>query len=185
MMITRALLRHNCHRHFASVCSQTQQAATDFILNRAAEETLIKKPWATKPFTSEMQVPIFNFVTGEFTGEIHTLDPQIYNVPLRRDIIKNVYEYWRMKDRYVLKKTRGMGMVAGSGKKPTPQKGRGAARQGNKRAPQRAGGGVAHGVTPRCLGFPINAKLRLLAIKTMLSARLFEDRVIFIDSEAI
>ena len=132
-----------------------------------------------------MKVPIFNFMTGEFTGEIHTLDPQIYNVPLRRDIIKNVYEYWRMKDRYVLKKTKSFGEVAGSGKKPTNQKGRGAARQGNRRAPQRAGGGVAHGVVPRCMGFPINAKLRLLAIKTMLSARLFEDRVIFIDSEAI
>lgn len=134
---------------------------------------------------NEMQVPIFKFLSGEFTGLIHTLDPNIYNVPLRRDIIKNVYEYWRMKDRYVLKKTKSLGEVAGSGKKPAPQKGRGAARQGNKRAPQRAGGGVCHGVVPRYMGFPINSKLRLLAIKTMLSARLYEDRLIFIDSEAI
>lgn len=76
-------------------------------------------------------------------------------------------------------------MVQGSGIKPTPQKGRGASRQGNKRAPQRKGGGVSHGPVPRCVGFPINNKLRLLALKTLLSAKLFEQRLIFIDSEAI
>jgi large subunit ribosomal protein L4 len=106
-------------------------------------------------------------------------------LPLRRDIIKNVFDYWNDKDRYILKKTKDFGDVAGSGKKPFPQKGRGASRQGNKRAPQRKGGGVTHGPVPRCLGFPINNKLRLLALKTMLSAKLYEDKLIFIDSEAI
>ena len=106
-------------------------------------------------------------------------------MPLRRDIIKNVFDYWNDKDRYILKKTKDFGDVAGSGKKPFPQKGRGASRQGNKRAPQRKGGGVTHGPVPRCLGFPINNKLRLLALKTMLSAKLYEDKLIFIDSEAI
>jgi large subunit ribosomal protein L4 len=106
-------------------------------------------------------------------------------LPLRRDIIKNVFDYWNDKDRYILKKTKDFGDVAGSGKKPFPQKGRGDSRQGNKRAPQRKGGGVTHGPVPRCLGFPINNKLRLLALKTMLSAKLYEDKLIFIDSEAI
>ena len=106
-------------------------------------------------------------------------------MPLRRDIIKNVFDYWNDKDRYILKKTKDFGDVAGSGKKPFPQKGRGASRQGNKRAPKRKGGGVTHGPVPRCLGFPINNKLRLLALKTMLSAKLYEDKLIFIDSEAI
>ena len=106
-------------------------------------------------------------------------------MPLRRDIIKNVFDYWNDKDRYILKKTKDFGDVAGSGKKPFPQKGRGASRQGNKRAPQRKGGGVTHGPVPRCLGFPINNKLRLLALKTMLSAKLYEEKLIFIDSEAI
>jgi large subunit ribosomal protein L4 len=56
-------------------------------------------------------------------------------LPLRRDIIKNVFDYWQDKDRYILKKTKDFGDVAGSGKKPVPQKGRGRSRQGNKRAP--------------------------------------------------
>jgi len=41
-----------------------------------------------------------------------------------------------------------VGDVAGSGRKPVPQKGRGASRQGNKRAPQRKGGGKAMGPVP-------------------------------------
>lgn len=130
-------------------------------------------------------MPIFNFKTGDFSGEMVNLDHQVYNLPLRRDIIKNVFDYWYNKDRYILKKAKGFGEVAGSGIKPVPQKGRGAARQGNRRAPQRKGGGVAHGPVPRCLGFPINHKVRLLATKTLLSAKLFENKIIFIDSEEL
>jgi len=78
-----------------------------------------------------------------------------------------------------------MGDVAGSGIKPAPQKGRGASRQGNKRAPQRAGGGKAHGPVPRSLEFPINSKMRLIALKTILSAKLYEDKIIVIDAGQI
>ncbi len=65
-------------------------------------------------------MPIFNFKTGVFTGQVVNLDQSIYNLPLRRDIIKNVFDYWQDKDRYILKKTKDFGDVAGSGKKPTP-----------------------------------------------------------------
>jgi large subunit ribosomal protein L4 len=106
-------------------------------------------------------------------------------VPLRRDIIHNAFHYFEKKDRYILKKTKDFGDVAGSGKKPTPQKGGGRSRQGNRRAPQRAGGGIAHGPVPRCLGFPLNSKTRLLALKCMLSAKLYEERLIVIDSESL
>ena len=44
---------------------------------------------------------------------------------------------------------------------------------------------MTHGPVPRCLGFPINNKVRLLALKTMLSSKLFEERLIIIDSEEI
>ena len=79
----------------------------------------------------------------------------------------------------------GKGDVSGSGKKPVPQKGRGAARQGNKRAPQRSAGGKAHGPVPRDLTEKINGKLRLKAIQIMLSAKLYEDRIVLLDSEEI
>ena len=47
------------------------------------------------------------------------------------------------------------------------------------------GGGKAWGPVPRDLTFPINAKVRLLALKCMLSAKLFEEKLVFIDSEAL
>lgn len=65
-------------------------------------------------------MPIFDLKTGEYTGESVQLDQDIYNLPLRRDIIKNVFEYWNDKDRYILKKAKSFGEVAGSGIKPTP-----------------------------------------------------------------
>ena len=57
-----------------------------------------------------------------------------------------------------------VGDVAGSGKKPAPQKGRGAGRVGNKRAPQRKKGGAAHGPVPRDLTEGIQAKTRIKAL---------------------
>lgn len=90
-----------------------------------------------------------------------------------------------MKGKYVWKRTKTVGDVAGSGVKPFAQKGRGAARAGNKRAPQRKGGAKAHGVVPRNLEFPINNKLRLQAYKILLSAKLYEDKLVFIESEQL
>jgi len=124
-------------------------------------------------------------MTGEFTDEVINLDPEVFNLPLRRDIIHNVSVYWQKYGKILYNRAKGFGDVRGTGRKPTPQKGQGAARQGNRRAPQRAGGGVAHGPVPRDLTFPMNNKVRLLALKTMLSAKLYEDKLIFIDSEQI
>jgi large subunit ribosomal protein L4 len=172
------------HARFASkILEGTQDAATP--LSRTDQSALVSQQWTMKPFAfnEQMQVPIYDFVSGQQTDSIVELDQSIYNVPLRRDIIHNVFHYFEKKDRYILKKTKDFGDVAGSGKKPTPQKGGGRSRQGNRRAPQRAGGGIAHGPVPRCLGFPLNSKTRLLALKCMLSAKLYEDRLIVIDSE--
>lgn len=123
--------------------------------------------------------------TGKFTGEVAELDAQNFNNPLRRDIVHNVFFYFQMKGKQTFKLVKSMGDVRGSGIKPTPQKGRGAARQGNRRAPQRRGGGKAHGPVPRSLEFSTNSKLRLLGLRTLLSAKLYEDRLVFIDSEHI
>ena len=59
------------------------------------------------------------------------------------------------------------------------------ARVGNKRAPHRVKGGRAHGPKLRDLTEGCNAKLRLKALKIMLSAKLYEDRLVLIDSEEI
>lgn len=106
-------------------------------LARTDEALLVKMPWSTRPFdaTEKLTVPFFDFSSGEFTGEVADLDQNLFNLPLRRDIVHNVYEYFEHKGKVVTKRVKTMGDTAGSGKKPAPQKGRGAARIGNLRAP--------------------------------------------------
>lgn len=66
-----------------------------------------------------------------------------------------------------------------------PQKKSGRARQGDKRAPHLWKGGKAHGAKVMDYSFPLNEKIRLLGLKTLLSARLYEEKIILIDSEKI
>lgn len=72
--------------------------------------------------------------------------------------------------------------VSGGGKKPWRQKGTGRARQGSTRAPQWYHGGVALGPKPRSYRFTINKKVRRLAMKSALSAKLAADELIVLDS---
>jgi len=113
------------------------------------------------------------------------LDHDIYNNFLRRDIIHNVYRYFLFEHKKTFRTCKTRGDVAGSGKKMRPQKKSGMARQGDKRAPHLKKGGKAHGPVPRDYYFPINEKVRLLALKTILSARLYEERIVLIDSEKL
>lgn len=75
--------------------------------------------------------------------------------------MSRVFHYFNVKGKWVTKTAKTMGDVAGSGKKPAPQKGRGMARIGNRRAPQRRGGGVAHGPVRRDLTEKMNSKVRI------------------------
>ena len=65
--------------------------------------------------------------------------------------------------------TKTRGQVRGGGKKPWRQKGTGRSRQGSIRSPQWAGGGVAHGPTPRDHALRINKKMRRGALRAALS----------------
>ena len=129
-------------------------------LPRTDEAKLVAQPWTQRPFdhNKSLSIPIYSFITGRFTNEVISLDQTHFNQPLRRDIVHKVHEYFEHKGKSVWKRVKTSGDVAGSGKKPTPQKGSGNARQGNRRAPQRAGGGKAHGPVPRSLEFPVNNK---------------------------
>lgn len=113
------------------------------------------------------------------------LDHDHFNNQLRRDIVAKVFHYFNVKGKITTKMVKRVGDVAGSGKKPAPQKGRGKARIGNLRAPQRRGGGKAWGPVPRDLTEKIPSKIRVKALQIMLSAKLYEDRIVLIESEKI
>lgn len=66
-----------------------------------------------------------------------------------------------------------------------PQKGQGRARMGDKRAPHLFKGGKAHGSKAKVYSYPLNAKIKINALKALLSAKLAEGKIKIIDTEAI
>jgi len=78
--------------------------------------------------------------------------------------------------------TKTRAQVRGGGAKPWRQKGTGRARQGSIRSPQWRGGGVAHGPHPRDYSQRTPKKMIRLALRSALSDRAADDRVIVIDS---
>lgn len=82
-------------------------------------------------------------------------------------------------------KTKTRAEVSGGGRKPYKQKGTGNARQGSIRAPHYRHGGVAFGVTPRDYTFKMNKKERVLAIKSVLSAKAMENQIKVVDTLTI
>ena len=72
--------------------------------------------------------------------------------------------------------------VSGGGKKPWRQKGTGHARQGSTRAPQWTGGGVVFAPKPRDYSFKLNKKERRAALKSALSSKVAENKIIVLDA---
>ena len=77
--------------------------------------------------------------------------------------------------------TKERGDTRGGGRKPWRQKGTGRARAGSIRSPLWKGGGTVHGPRPRDHAFKVNRKVRKLALRSALSARAEEDRVIVLE----
>ena len=71
--------------------------------------------------------------------------------------------------------------VSGGGRKPWRQKGTGHARQGSTRAPQWTGGGVVFAPTPRDYTIRLNKKEKRLALKSALTSRVLENKLIVVD----
>ena len=73
-------------------------------------------------------------------------------------------------------------MISGTTRKPWKQKGTGRARQGSLRSPQFRGGAVIFGPVVRDHGMGLQKKVRKLALKTALSGKLAEGRLIIVES---
>ena len=71
--------------------------------------------------------------------------------------------------------------VSGGGKKPWRQKGTGHARQGSTRAPQWTHGGVALGPKPRSYRYALNRKMKVLGLKSALSAKVLENDLVLVE----
>lgn len=120
-------------------------------------------------------------MTGSWVGEID-LSEQVFgiqpNISVMHDVVKNHLANCRQGTQSALTRAE----VSGGGKKPWRQKGTGRARQGSTRAPQWTHGGVVFAPKPRSYRYTLNKKTRRLALKSALSARAAEGRVLVVDS---
>ncbi len=120
-------------------------------------------------------------VTGEATGSV-TLDETIFGIQPNVPVLHQVVTAQLAAARAGTQSTKTRAEVAGGGRKPFKQKGTGRARQGSERAPQFAGGGVALGPKPRSYKQRTPRKMIQLALRSALSDRAAEGKVVVVGS---
>jgi large subunit ribosomal protein L4 len=109
------------------------------------------------------------------------LAEEVFGVPVRKDILARMVQWQLAKRRAGTHKTTGISEIQGTTKKPWRQKGTGRARQGSLRSPQFRGGAVIFGPVVRSHAFDLQKKVRRLALKTALSAKQAEGKLVVVD----
>lgn len=140
--------------------------------------------WSVQPFglNAKLTVPILDFKTGADTGNRVALDPEIFNQPIRPDIIHNVFHYNFCADWQTTHQTKRRADIAYSSKKLRPQKKTGNARMSTRKAAHFKGGAKAHGPVPRDHSFSLNKKYVIKGLTSLLSARLAEGNLKIVEN---
>ena len=113
--------------------------------------------------------------TMELNDAIFGIEP---NKTVVHEVVKNHLANCRQGTQSALTRAE----VSGGGRKPWRQKGTGHARQGSTRAPQWTHGGIVFAPKPRDYSYVLNKKVKRLALKSVLSAKVAEGKLIVIDS---
>ena len=116
--------------------------------------------------------------TVELSDGIFGIEP---NEPVVHEVVKNHLANCRQGTQSALTRAE----VSGGGKKPWRQKGTGHARQGSTRAPQWTHGGIVFAPKPRDYSYSVNKKIKRLALKSVLSAKAAEGKIIVVDNIAM
>lgn len=127
-----------------------------------------------------MQVPLRS-MSGETVGEVELRD-DIFGGPINVAVMHQAYVRQMANARLGTADTKTRSDVAGGGRKPWRQKGTGRARQGTTRAPQWRKGGTVFGPHPRSYRQAMPRKMRRLALRSALSSKISEDRLIVLDT---
>lgn len=118
------------------------------------------------------------------SGEI-TLEKTVFGLPVREDILNAMVRYQLAKRRQGSHKTLTRAEVSATGKKAFRQKGTGGARASTLDTPRHRGGGHAQARSVRDYSFDMNKKLRALALKTALSAKLANSQLIIVKDAVV
>ncbi len=118
---------------------------------------------------------------NKMVGDID-LDANVFGIKKLPDLIHQYIRYQNAKSRQGSHKTKSRSEVKGRSKKPFSQKGTGNARQGSNKPPNFRGGAISMGPVNRDHSFSLNKKEKKLALKSALSNKITEDKIVIIDS---
>jgi len=121
---------------------------------------------------------------NEEIGEVELSDA-VFDAPLNEALIHAAVRNFMANARQGTSATKTRGDVAGSGRKLWKQKGTGRARIASLRSPLWKGGGNAHGPQPRDWSYNMPKKMRQGALRSALSERVREGRVVLVDGWAL
>ena len=125
------------------------------------------------------KVAVYN-MEGKEVDSIE-LNDSIFGVEINEHLVHMAVLQQLANNRQGTQKAKTRSEVRGGGKKPWRQKGTGHARQGSTRAPQWTGGGVVFAPTPRDYSFKLNKKEKRAALKSALTSRVSENKIIVVD----
>jgi len=124
-------------------------------------------------------VKVYN-MNGEETGTIE-LDDAVFGIVPNEHVVHMTVTQLLANKRQGTKSAKTRAEVRGGGAKPWRQKGTGRARQGSRRSPQWTGGGVIFAPKPRDFSFKVNKKIKRLALKSVLSAKVTGEKLVVLD----
>ena len=113
------------------------------------------------------------------------LPDEIFAYPYKEHLIHEAVRNYLASLRQGTHKTKTRSEVSGSGKKPFRQKGTGRARQGGNRPPIHRHGGTVFGPVPRDYSYKMNAKEKKNALKSALSQRVKEGKLVLLNDLAV
>ena len=126
------------------------------------------------------KVDVYN-IEGAVTESIELSDA-IFGIEPNKDVLHLVILNQLANRRQGTHSTKTRSEVRGGGRKPYRQKGTGRARHGSVRSAQYVGGGIIFGPKPRDYSYTLNKKVRRLAMKSALSAKLADGNLIIVDA---
>ena len=125
------------------------------------------------------KISVYN-MEGKQVGEMD-LNDAVFGVTINEHLVHMAVVQNLANKRQGTQKAKTRAEVRGGGRKPWRQKGTGHARQGSTRAPQWTGGGVVFAPTPRDYSFKLNKKEKRAALKSVLTSRVQDNKLIVLD----
>lgn len=120
-------------------------------------------------------------IKGENVGEV-SLKDNIFNTKINKYLVHQAVKRYLANRRRGTASTKNRSEVRGGGAKPWRQKGTGRARAGTNSSPIWVGGGTIFGPTPRDYSFSLPRKMKVAALKSVLSDKLKNKEIIIVDN---